>query len=144
MLKQPEFIIGGNHCDKRGQLSFVNDFSLQQVKRFYHIHHPDINVIRAWQGHQIEQKWFYVLEGSFDIVLVKPDDWTQPSKDLEVIHYRITALSGVLHVPSGYANGFKAVLPNSKMIVFSDATVEQSNNDNYRFDQNMWFDWNII
>ena len=34
--------------------------------------------------------------------------------------------------------------PNSKIIIFSNFTLEQSASDDYRFDQNNWFDWNNV
>ena len=37
--------------------------------------------------------------------------------------------------------GFKALEANSKMMVFSSFTVEESSNDNYRFDKDKWYDW---
>lgn len=143
-LPKPSIIVGGTHTDERGAISFVNGFGMEEVKRLYHIHHLRTNTIRAWQGHKREQKWFYVLEGSFNIQLVTPDDWTDPSNDLEVIDYKLDALTNVLHVPGGYANGFKAATENSKMIIFSDFSVDESNNDNYRFHQDLWVDWSKL
>lgn len=79
------------------------------------------------------------------MLIVRPDDWKNPSTDLEVKEFVLSDnSSGVLHIPSGYANGFRALESNSKVVVFSDFTVEQSSNDNYRFDQNLWYDWNRI
>ncbi len=144
MDKLPEFIAGGLFTDERGKLSFVNDFDMQQVKRFYLIEHPDVKIIRAWQGHQSEQKWFYVINGGFKIVVVKPGDWVSPSDDAWSAEFILNAdTPGVLHVPGGYANGFKAIEPNSQMIVFSDFTVEQSKMDNYRFDMSLWGKWDV-
>ncbi len=144
MISIPEFIPGGSHTDERGTISFVNEFKFDAVKRFYHIKHPYITVVRAWQAHKLEQKWFYVVAGSFKLVVVRPDDWENPSTGLEASAFLLNSLNGVLHVPGGYANGFKALSPNSAMIVFSDFTIEQSASDNYRFDQKLWFNWDII
>lgn len=145
ILKDPAFISGGSHTDDRGNISFVNDFNLAEVKRFYVIEHPDTDIVRAWQGHKKEQKWFHVLSGSFKVAVVRPDNWQNPSEAVGVKTFVLSANStGVLHIPGGYANGFKAMEPNSKVIIFSDFTVEQSANDNYRFDQGLWYDWNKI
>jgi len=145
MTKTPIFIPGKSHVDYRGTVSFVNDFHLDQVKRFYTIDHDDINIIRAWQGHKREQKWFCVVSGSFKVVAVCPDDWENPSACLSLMDFVVTArFIGVLYIPGGYANGFKALEPGSKIIVFSDFSVEQSSNDNYRFDQSLWYNWNEI
>ncbi|HZI69207.1 MAG TPA: hypothetical protein VFD44_05835, partial [Hanamia sp.] len=48
-------------------------------------------VVRAWQGHQQEEKWFYVVEGSFKIAVVKPDNWQHPSLNLPVEEYKLSA-----------------------------------------------------
>ena len=142
MTEQPAFIPGGNHSDHRGVITFVNDFQLDEVRRFYLIEHADIHIVRAWQGHKKEQKWFYVVSGSFNMVVVQPDNWENPLTDLDVQEFVLSSNStGVLHIPGGYANGFKALEPNSKIIVFSDFAMEQSSNDNYRFDQSFWYDW---
>ncbi|WP_222535566.1 WxcM-like domain-containing protein [Pedobacter polysacchareus] len=145
MSIEPKFISGGSHIDNRGTISFVNGFNLNEAKRLYAIEHNNKAVVRAWQGHKDEQKWFYVVAGSFKVVVVKPDNWENPSKYLPTKEFLLTTVfPGVLHIPAGYANGFKALETGSKIIVFSDFTVEQSSNDNYRFDQDLWFDWNKI
>ena len=108
------------------------------------IEHPDASVVRAWQGHKKEQKWFYVIAGSFKIVMVQPDDWAHPSSDLETKEFILESeRDEVLHVPGGFANGFKALKPQSKMMVFSDLTVEESSHDNFRFDYHKWYDWHV-
>ena len=142
MILLPGLIRGGQHTDERGTLTFFNDFDLKIVKRFYVIDHPDTTVVRAWQAHKAEQKWFYVIAGKFKVVIVQPDNWEHPSNDLEVYEYTLKSEEAhILHIPGGVANGFKALQPNSKMIVFSDFTVEESSNDSYRFQNEVWYDW---
>lgn len=78
-------IIKGNlHTDFRGTLRFVNDFNFKGVKRFYSIHHPDTNIIRAWQGHKKATKHFFVTKGSFLINRIEIDNFEHPAKDLLV------------------------------------------------------------
>ncbi|PSK94466.1 WxcM-like domain-containing protein [Taibaiella chishuiensis] len=138
----PQIIQGGRHTDARGTISFVNDFVMEEVKRFYVIEHPDTDIVRAWQGHRKEQKWFYVVSGSFRLVLVAPDNWEAPSPDLETAEFLLHAGdSQVLHVPGGYASGFKALEPNSKMIIYSDASVKESSADDFRYDKGKWYTW---
>lgn len=142
MNQEPNIIQGGKYEDERGKLTFVNDFDLTAVKRYYTIEHVDIAVVRAWQGHKKEQKWFQVISGSFLVSVVKPDNWEKPSKNLKVNKFILKAEENqVLHIPRGFANGFKALETNSKMIVFSDFSVKESAKDNFRFDSQMWFDW---
>jgi dTDP-4-dehydrorhamnose 3,5-epimerase len=138
----PQIIQGGTHEDARGKLTFFNDFDLKEVKRFYVIEHPDTEVVRAWQGHKIEQKWFYVLEGSFKVVLVKPDNWDHSSKILSQNEFILKAAENqVLHIPGGFVNGFKALEANSKMMVFSDFAINDAGSDDFRFDKRLWYDW---
>ncbi|MDI5887449.1 dTDP-4-dehydrorhamnose 3,5-epimerase family protein [Flavobacterium yafengii] len=142
MIQNPEIILGRSYQDERGKLTFVNDFNLSEIKRYYIIEHTDINIIRAWQGHKMEQKWFQVISGSFLVAVVKPDNWENPSFDIQIERFILKSdNTQVLHIPGGFANGFKALETNSKMIVFSDLTLEEAANDNFRFDSNLWFDW---
>ena len=135
-------IQGGSFSDDRGELRFVNDFDMTQVKRFYQITHPDTSIIRAWQGHKSEQKWMYVLTGSFFLAIVKPDNWETPSKELPVQEFTLKAEKpSVLYIPGGYANGFKALEPDSTMLIYSDCTVAESAADNFRFNKNLWLNW---
>lgn len=136
---------GGEFKDDRGLLSFCNDFHLDQYKRMYTITHPDVQTVRAWQGHESEGKAFMVLEGSFIIAIVKIDDFLNPSSDLKPYYYKLSAQSTqILQVPKGYANGFKALIPNSRLLILSDLSVEESQRKSVRFDQNLWMDWGKI
>ncbi len=81
MSEQPTIIKGGNFTDHRGSMRFVNDFRFEDIKRFYFIKHPETSVIRAWQGHQFEKKYFYPISGRVVVALVKIYDFENPSKD---------------------------------------------------------------
>jgi len=141
-MQQPEIIAGGIHRDVRGALAHVNDFDMSRVLRFYSIEHPDTGIVRAWQGHKEEEKWFYVTRGAFQVRLIRIDHWDAPAENLQASEFILAADdSRVLHIPGGYANGFRALEPDSKMIVFSNFTVEQSAKDNFRYAANQWGDW---
>jgi dTDP-4-dehydrorhamnose 3,5-epimerase-like enzyme len=143
-MKEPGLILikGGRHTDDRGTLSFFNDFDMAPVKRFYVIEHPDTTIVRAWQGHKIEQKWFYVITGSFKINVVKPANWERPSENIIVKEFILGSdTNQVLHIPGGYANGFKALEAHSKLIVFSDLSTADAGKDDFRFDKSLWYDW---
>jgi len=139
MLDKPDIIKGGLHKDSRGQIGFVNDFSLKDVKRFYTIRNSSTDVFRAWQGHKSEKKWFFVCSGAFYIYAVFVDDWVNPSKTIEPIRFELSfETPAVLSIPGGYANGFRALKENAQLIIFSNSSVEESNRDTYRFDQDYW------
>lgn len=138
----PRIIQGGQHTDERGTISFVNDFVLDEAKRFYIIEHKNTDIVRAWQGHKKEQKWFYVVSGSFKVVLVAPDNWEHPAPDLECKEFELRAdNSQILHIPGGYASGFRALKPGSKLMIYSDASLSDSVADDFRYDKDKWYKW---
>jgi dTDP-4-dehydrorhamnose 3,5-epimerase-like enzyme len=137
-----EFLTGEPYTDQRGTLIHFNNFNLERIKRMYIIEHPDINIVRAWLAHKIESKWFFVLNGCFKLILLKPDDWQKPSANLKYSEFLLESdKNKILYVPGGYAYGFKATKPHSKMMVFSDFNIEDSTSDDYRFDKNLWYNW---
>ena|ERR1700748_1449323 len=142
MQQSVQLIEGGNFTDARGTLGFVNDFNFTGVKRFYTILHPDKSVVRAWQGHKLEHKYFFVTRGKFLIACVLVDNWENPSAALKVETWTLTAdRPAILSIPPGYANGIKALEDHATLISFSDADIETGNQDNWRFDSSLWLDW---
>jgi dTDP-4-dehydrorhamnose 3,5-epimerase-like enzyme len=140
-----KLIDGGIFQDERGTLRFVNDFNFSDVKRFYQIENSSFDIVRAWQGHKVENKYFFVTSGSFIVCCVNINDWDNPSPDLPVEKIVLTANdSSILMIPAGYANGFKALEGGSKLIVFSSNTLEEANDDDYRFDADMWVNWEEV
>lgn len=138
----PKLIYGGNYTDERGQLEFFNEFDMSSIKRMYFTTHFDTKVVRAWQGHRIESRWFRCVSGSFSIKLVEIDSWETPSDDLKVIDYELSADNQeILYIPNGYVNGFKALVPNSKLMIMSNYGFNEIENDQIRFDQNKWTKW---
>ncbi len=138
----PTLIKGNSFSDSRGTLHFVNDFKFESVKRFYTISHPDSSIVRAWQGHKIETKHFFVSKGSFLICWVKIDNWDKPSENLQPLHEILRETDpAVLTIPPGHANGFKALEPDSTLLIFSDLDLEESSKDLIRFDKNHWYQW---
>src|SRR5690606_41963258 len=81
-MREINTIQGGIAEDHRGHIRFVNEFDMTQVKRFYIIKNKDTDLVRGWRAHRIEQRWFYVLSGSFSVDLIKIDDWENASPDL--------------------------------------------------------------
>jgi dTDP-4-dehydrorhamnose 3,5-epimerase-like enzyme len=135
-------IAGEIFQDQRGQISSLNNFRFTDVKRVYLIHHPDINVVRGWNGHQFEKKWFYCIKGSFTLGLVEIDNWEQPSPDLKAKLYALSEdKSQIVCVPAGYANCIKARSPNSVLMVFSSILFNEAAADSWRYDSSLWVDW---
>lgn len=135
-------IEGGNFIDDRGEIQFVNNFDMSEIRRFYTIFHPDTSIIRAWQGHKIETRWFYCTEGSFDIRTVKIDNWESPSDNLPVEKIILNSKKPkILKIEPGCVNGIKALIKNSKLISFSNFKLDENHNDEFRFEKNKWTNW---
>jgi len=141
--KLPKILKGNIHQDERGVLLFNNEFDLSPIKRMYIIKHPDDSVIRAWQGHLKEHKYFMCIEGKF--VVVWKDISNYPNiNDKDFIDYKILKKEDqlVLSIPSGFANGIKALEKNSELMVFFFFFLNEAASDNIRFDKDLWFNWN--
>ncbi|WP_449437260.1 WxcM-like domain-containing protein [Pedobacter steynii] len=131
-MEIPAIINGGYSTDHRGTISYVNDFDMSSVKRFYIITHPDVETVRGWRAHKIEQRWFHVTEGEFLIKLVKIDNWESPDKNLFIQEFMLTSNNiQTLCVPAGYGSLIRATKEKSKIIVFADYGIENANLDDY-------------
>jgi len=132
----PYLIKGSSFTDERGKISFVNDFEFNNVKRFYIIKHFN-KTIRAWQGHQKEEKYFYAITGTFLVNLIKIDNWQSPSKLINPTQFYLnTNKQNILFIPKGFVNGFVNLENNSELLVFSTTTLKESIKDDYRYDKN--------
>ena len=147
-MEQPKLILGEVHCDDRGTLSVVNDFAeFEKMKRFYQIKNVSKDVVRAFHGHFYEEKYIYVTNGSAKIFCAKMKEHCPaqtPKGSMKKVYglhekeeFILTdKLPSILHIPKGYANGFKALEENTTIIFFSTSTLEESKNDDIRFDWN--------
>ncbi|OXA92197.1 WxcM-like domain-containing protein [Flavobacterium hercynium] len=134
-----EIIQGGSFTDHRGTISYVNDFSFTNIERFYIISNSDENPIRAWQGHKLDAKNFYCLNGSFKIHFVKIDNWDNPSQGLQIETIFVShSDSKIVHIPAGYANAIESLEANSKLISFSTLPLSDVKEDDVRFDSDYW------
>ena len=140
------FIINGDlSVDDRGELMFVNQFNMELVKRFYVVSNHKQGFIRAWHTHKFESKYVFIVNGTALISTVQIDDWDKPSSDLIVEKFVLTAKKpSILYIPSGYANGFKTLSTDTKIIFFSTSALKDSIDDDYRFDAYKWNPWEII
>ncbi len=136
---------GGLAVDDRGQVSFVNDFHFENVKRFYMVSNHKQGFIRAWHGHKNESKYVSVVSGSALVGAVQIDSWDNPSKDIKPEKYILSENKPqILYIPKGYANGFMSLTKDTKIMFYSTSALEDSLNDDFRFDSRHWDIWNII
>ena len=143
-MNELRLIEGSLAVDDRGSLTFVNDFSFYRVKRFYVVANHRPGFVRASHGHKKEGKWVIAVDGAALVCAVKIYDWSSPSKDAPVHRFVLSATKpAILHIPPGYANGFMALTPNAKMICFSSAALEESCNDDIRFEAHYWDPWKV-
>lgn len=129
-----QLIQGGSHTDHRGRLLFNNDFDLGAVRRIYTIEHSNTSLIRGWMGHEIENRWFMVVNGAFQIKLKPVSNWRQPDLDAQgaaVFELKAGSLD-VLHIPPGHIFCLQALEPGSKIVVMADHPVGTSN-DEHRY-----------
>ncbi|MHB1196543.1 MAG: WxcM-like domain-containing protein [Lutibacter sp.] len=130
----PKIITGNTHTDARGTLFYNNDFDASQIKRIYVIENATTDIIRGWQGHKIEQRWFSAIKGFFKIQLIEIDHWDQPSKNLEKLTYVVSAQKlDVLHVPQGYVSSIQSLEEGSKLLVMADHLLGEIK-DEYKYE----------
>lgn len=137
ILPEPKLFKGDIFVDDRGILGINNDLDLSPVKRFYTVTNHTPGFIRAWHGHEKEAKYFTMLSGSAIVLAVQmmlyKNNWSLNWD----IQSRVTLIDNyptVFYIPPGYANGFKLLTPNAKLMVFSTSTLEESKLDDIRFE----------
>lgn len=124
-------IEGDMAVDNRGSVSFVNDFDFKGVKRFYVVENSG-GEFRGWHGHLKESKYVYVSSG---LALVGVAGLETDEAQFFVMG---ESKPQILRIPPGYANGFKSLEKGTKVIFYSDKTLEQSKKDDYRYPPNHW------
>ena len=101
----PIFFESNSSSDERGTVSFTNDLNLQKAIRTYKVENSQLKTVRAWHGHKVEEKWVNVEQGEFLVCVVNINDFTSPSKDLEIQTYKMSYKDGFLYIPPNFANG---------------------------------------
>jgi dTDP-4-dehydrorhamnose 3,5-epimerase-like enzyme len=140
----PTFIKGGISIDDRGSLTFVNDFNIENFKRFYTVRNHTQGFVRAWHGHLNETKAIMAISGTAIVAAVEMTSTKSPDKNKEVYKYVVSSSSpGIVLIPAGFANGFKTLAPDTVLLIFSSSTLEESTGDDYRFPYDYWDPWYI-
>lgn len=143
-MTEPKLISGGLAVDDRGQVSFVNDFNFKSVKRFYTVANHARGFVRAWHAHKNEAKYVIVVRGSVLVGAVPINNWEKPSRQTEVKRFILSEkIPKVLFIPAGYANGFMTLTEGAQVMFFSTSTLEESLNDDFRYDARHWDIWSV-
>jgi dTDP-4-dehydrorhamnose 3,5-epimerase-like enzyme len=130
----PKLIPGNSHEDARGTLIYNNDFDALDIKRIYVIKNQNTDFIRAWQGHQIEQRWFSAMKGSFKIELIAIDNWNRPNKKSERFEFVLDSEKlDVLHIPAGYVSSIQSLEEGAKLLVMANYLLGALEDD-YRYE----------
>lgn len=145
MSKKPTIIEGNIFIDDRGELSFFNTFNdFNKIKRMYIVSNHKSHFARAWHGHKKEEKYIIVIKGSAIIAAVLINDWEEPSKKVKVHRIILSEKNpSIFHIPEGYANGFMNLEKDTKILILSTSTTEESKSDDYRYEWNYWNIWEI-
>lgn len=144
-MSEPSLMEGDLFVDDRGSVNFVNAFGFEGVRRFYLVSNHRAGFVRAWHAHHREAKYVMAVAGCAIVAAVKIDDWAHPSKDLSIHRFVLSAEKpAVLFIPPGYANGFMTLTGNTKLLFFSTASVEDSREDDIRYDAYYWDAWRVV
>jgi dTDP-4-dehydrorhamnose 3,5-epimerase len=136
---------GGLAVDDRGEVAFVNDFDFAEVKRFYLVSNHRQGFVRAWHAHRNESKYVTVVSGAALVGAVMINNWEAPDTQSTVDRFVLSASKpSVLFIPKGYANGFMSLTSDAKLMFFSTSTLEESRNDDVRYDARYWDIWRPV
>lgn len=143
MENSPNILKGGTAIDDRGVLSYLNVAPLEKVKRLYAIENFSTDTVRAFHGHAIEEKQVLVVSGAAIVVVAKMSgDFTAPMTCDKLQALKLEdpkrfvfsrMVPQMLLIPAGYANGFRALEPGTKIVFFSTTTIQEAATDDYRF-----------
>ena len=132
----PKILKGHSHEDARGTLFYNNDFDASVIKRIYVIENQNTDLVRAWRGHEIEQRWFSAMMGSFKIELIAIDNWDRPARNLERLEFVLDSQKlYILHIPAGYVSSIQSLSEGSKLLVMADYSMGALKDD-YRYEVN--------
>jgi dTDP-4-dehydrorhamnose 3,5-epimerase-like enzyme len=135
----PKILKGGLAVDDRGQVSFVNGFSFADIRRFYMVENFSTDVVRAFHGHLREEKYVLVVSGAAIVAAVQFEDPEKPNLECKPHRFVLSERQPqILHIPAGYANGFRPLEAKTRIVFFSTATLEGSGKDDYRFPYDQW------
>ena len=138
---KPKLYLSESRSDHRGKVSFSNECDLTKAVRTYKVSNEKIRTVRAWHGHKLEEKWISVEEGEYLICAVKVNDFEKPNKKQKVYKFTMNSDSGILHIPSNFANGAMNITKKNSIRYFSSLKLEQSKDDDFRFDSRYWDPW---
>lgn len=127
---KPVLIPGGRHQDHRGCVTYNNSINLHEIKRMYTVENSELDFIRGWQGHKVEQRWMTAIKGSFEIDVLDINFFEE--KKSEIVPTKYTLISkkmDILHIPPGYLTSIKCLTLDSKLLLMSDFMLGDVNDE---------------
>ena len=113
----PKIISGGKHRDERGNLFFNNDLDFGQVKKIYFIENINTSIVRGWQGHKIEKRWFSAVSGKIKISVKN----IAMLNNLEIFEFILDSNTmDYLYIPENHITAIRSLEENSKLMVMAD------------------------
>lgn len=137
----PTIVEGKRFVDTRGYLSFINDLDLTKYKRFYTVENHRQGFIRAWHGHKKESKAVVCLRGAAKIAIINMEEsegiscYERPIPTTFIID---ASNPKAVIIPAGYANGAMNLTSDCIIMYYSDVTIEEAKDDDFRFDWQHW------
>ena len=95
----------------------------------------------AWDGLIVVVLLIIVYEGEFLVCAVEIDNFQNPNKEQKIFEFNMTPNDGVLFIPKNYANGAMNLSENNSIRYSSSLPLNESINDDYRFDLQFWDPW---
>lgn len=125
-------IEGGSSSDSRGTVRFVNNFTFENVKRFYMVENIMAGFARDWHGHMKETIYACAAAGRVLLGVVRLDTD-------EAFRFMLDGnVPKIVCIPPGCASSFKPLTDGARMLFFSTATLEDSISDSMRYPLGRW------
>lgn len=133
---------GKSYCDDRGFVRSVNDLEIFKFKRFYTIENHRQVFVRAWHGHKKGTTAVVCLRGAAIVGVVNmntPPVLNKESTEVAITRFILCADNPqAIVVPPGFANGAKTLTNDCILLYFSDTSIEETKDDDFRFAWDTW------
>jgi dTDP-4-dehydrorhamnose 3,5-epimerase len=125
--------------DDRGTLDQVFNSDLPfGIKRIYTTV-SNKGVIRGLHGHHNEWKTFYVSKGSIKIITFRMPE-PEIESDIKIFVLNETKPQ-ILILPPNFYHGYVSLSDESRVIIFSSATLEETKKDDHRVEPNTYLSY---
>jgi dTDP-4-dehydrorhamnose 3,5-epimerase len=111
----------------------------QLIKRVYYVSNYGKGIVRGFHFHNKEWKYFTIVQGAAKFVAVNPEI---PQKQFSFVSS--SRKQNIITIPPGFANGWVSLEDTTILLCASTATLEESVQDDMRYDPYTWGDvWSV-